>query len=334
MSEFRRDPTSGAWVLVAPERARRPGAAEAGRAGACPFCPGNESLLPGILEEWPSAEPPGWALRVLPNRFPALTEEPGAPAEGALPGNALPGNTLPGNTLPGFGYHEVIVETPDHEGELAHAPHGRIESLLRCYRARMQGLLERPGVSRVVVFRNRGPRAGASLAHPHSQVVAGALPAAGPADDWARARQAASGRCPTCEMIERELADGRRVVEATPAFVALVPFAATVPCELWLLPRRHRACFARSEDGALGEFAGLLGRSLGRLAAALEDPPYNYALDSAPAGEAEAPHRHWRLRLVPELVRPGGFELATGIAIDPASPEADADRLRRAGNAG
>lgn len=329
MSEYRRDPASGLWVLVAPERARRPGEAESWRAAEpvgrpaagydphCPFCPGNEAELPGILEALPCGRPPGWRTRVVPNRFPALSPE-------------LPAEAAGGPAVPGFGHHEVIVETPRHDADLPDLPERQVEAVLRTCRSRQRVLLGRPGIRAVLAFRNHGRSAGASLAHPHSQIVASALPLPrrAAADAWARARHAESGNCPACEALERELRDGRRIVEATPAFLALVPFAASAPFELQLLPRRHRACFAGTGDAELAELAGLLRRSLARLAAALGDPPYNYAIESAGPGEAESPWIHWRLRLVPDLVRPGGFELGAGLPINPSSPEADAARLR------
>lgn len=331
MSEWRRDPASGRWVLIAPERARRPGAP--GLAGAdarveppsarydpdCPFCPGNEAELAGILEALPDDGAPGWRTRVVPNRFPALCPEAPPPeaAEGGLVARAL-------------GHHEVIVETPRHDLDLRVLPERQVEAVLETCRRRQRVLLARPGIRSVLPFRNHGRQAGASLAHPHSQIVASALPLPRQAavEAWARARHAETGRCPTCAALEHELHDGRRIVEATPGFVALVPFAAAAPCELQLLPRRHRACFAEAADGELAELAGLLRRTLARLAAALDDPPYNYAIDSAAPGEAGSPWIHWRLRLLPDLVRPGGFELGAGLPINPSSPEADAARLR------
>ena len=182
------------------------------------------------------------------------------------------------------------------------------------------------------MFRNYGQRAGASLAHPHAQIVALDFvpPKLAATDEWAREYYVEHGRCALCAELDIELKSGARVVEANDAFVALVPFAAEHPFELWIVPRRHEASFGALTDEGLPAFAALLGRSLRRLSASLADPPYNFVVDSAPKDELAAPHLHWRLRIVPDVAIWGGFELGTGLPINPSSPEDDARVLRAA----
>ena len=332
MSELRQDGTNGAWVVIAPERGRRPrprnhGDAAAGPAppfdASCPFCPGNERLLPGIIEEVASGNPLGWRLRVVPNKYPALRPEAGlAP---------LVGRT--GVAVPGHGHHEVIIETPRHDADLATVPDSDLSAVVRCYRRRFVELSARPGIKSVVVFRNRGAGGGASLAHPHSQVIATGMvsPRLFAATAWARSRGAGLDRCAVCEVLERELDDGRRIVEATDRFVVIVPFAAASPFEQWIVPRRHQASFAQIDEGELAAFDHLLQRALRRLGRALNDPAYNYAIELGVASDTLSPFVHWRLRIVPDLVTPGGFELGTGLPINPALPEDNASLLRATG---
>lgn len=331
MSELRQDRTSGAWVLVAPGRGRRPhqegppAAAPERRPAfdpACPFCPGNEHLLPAIIDEAPAGHAPGWLTRVVPNKYPALRPE-GGPAQAAGRDGAV---------MAGYGHHEVIIETARHDADLATLADADMVAVIRACRDRCLALMAEPAICSVLVFRNHGPRGGASLAHPHSQVIATAMtpPKLAAARAWAHADPTRRGRCPICEEIARELASAVRVVEATARFIVLVPFAAAAPFEQWILPREHLASLAGHDESALAELAGLLQRTLARLGTALDDPPYNYAIEPGSAEADDASCAHWRLRIVPRLVAPGGFELGSGLPINPSCPEEDAEALRAA----
>lgn len=279
-------------------------------------------MLLGVLEETPAAGSPGWGVRVVPNKYPALR-----------PGDDVPvRDDFPWVSMPGLGHHEVVVETPCHDAEPESMDRGELAAVLRVFRRRYAVLITRPGIEAVVVFRNRGPQGGASLAHPHAQVIASGLvpPRLAAVRDWAGWHHAETDRCVTCEVLERELAVGERVVEATTGFAALVPFAATAPFELRIVPLRHQGAFAEASDAELAELAEVLGRSLRRLNAALGDPSYNYVIDSGTAKDAGAPHAHWSLSVVPGTSRPGGFEVGGGLPINPSLPEADATALRAA----
>lgn len=332
MSEIRRDPTTGQWVIIAPERGRRPNADDA-RAHlatspgqpydpACPFCPGNEELLPGIVDEMSCDEAPGWLVRVVPNKYHALDS-------GIEPKS---GNGGERETLPGYGFHEVIIESPRHDADVAHLSASQLAAVMAIYRARYVDLIARPRIEAVMVFRNHGPAGGASLRHPHSQLIATPVipPRLTEMASWAEAQYGKNGKCVTCAQIARELHDGERVVEATDRFVAFVPFAATSPFEVWILPLGHQASFADSEEEQIAEFAALLGGVLRRIDKALGNPPFTYAIQSAPSRHAAAPYFHWRLRIAPAVVVSGGFEIGGGLPINPSSPEDDAGALRSA----
>ena len=193
-------------------------------------------------------------------------------------------------------------------------------------------MLEQHDIAAAILFRNYGPQAGASLAHPHAQIIALDFvpPHVAAMSEWAKRHMQEHGRCVLCDELESERKDGARVVDENDAFVALVPFAAEHAFEVWLVPKRHQATFTALGDNDLPAFAGLLGRTLRRLSAALDDPPYNFVIDSAPKSELGAPHWHWKMRIVPDVATWGGFELGAGLPINPSSPEEDAHSLRAA----
>jgi UDPglucose--hexose-1-phosphate uridylyltransferase len=329
-SQMRQDPVTKHWVLYAPARSRRP--REYGSRGndrapvpahdaACPFCPGNEERLAGIEMEIPGVGGT-WAIRVVPNKYPALT------LEGS--GIRTPAGLY--RVMEGFGCHEVIIETPCHNRQPSRMSVQGVEEIVRAYDHRYSILEALPGIRAVILFRNHGPAAGTSLLHPHSQIIAtGIVPRhIRHRDDAARSYFDDWGRCLHCDMAEQELSDGRRVVLANERFVAYVPFAAAVPFEIWIVPRRHRACFGGLTDEERADFAAALHSVLGKLDEACGDPDYNYVIHSSAGCGADEAHLHWHLQLMPRLVTPAGFEMGSGIHINPSIPEEDAALLRGA----
>ena len=318
MSEFRQDPTNGEWVIIAPSRGERPRTRMPADAKLhrvtfdpnCPFCPGNEGQLPAIIDELSSPDYPGWRTRVIPNKFPVLSTDREPPSDRATSG---------------YGNHEVIIETPRHDIDLADMPAEDLEAVVKTWHRRFDAALAMPGIEAVMLFRNRGNRAGASLGHSHSQLVA--LPFVPPrlrsALDWAHTHFQSSGKCVICEEIERELEDGKRVVECTELYAVLTPFAAQFPFEQWIVPRRHTPSFIMAntkEQAALGH---ALKNALERLRSAKGDVSYNLVLEPGSPGDVLASAAHWSMRVVPHLTTPGGFELGTGMIINPSSPERD-----------
>ena len=334
MNELRQDPTSGLWVIIAPERGHRPcvlrPAAQAltdrlpvSRLDPdCPFCPGHEHRLPGIIAEIRMPDPPGWSVHVVPNKFPAVQADRMTEIVELATQHRL---------LDGYGFHEVIIESPRHDADLAELSDVEIDAVIAMYGDRSRRLLNQPAIEAVILFRNHGPRGGASLRHPHAQVVALALlpPRLARLADWGHRYYDEYGRCPTCDEIDRERAFKVRIVEETRNFLVLVPFAAEYPFETWIVPIEHQASFLDISDLQRAEFARLLRRTLDRLRRARNDPPYNFVIDSAARIELRSPCLHWRLRIAPNLANWGGFELGAGMAINPSSPEDNAGELRR-----
>jgi UDPglucose--hexose-1-phosphate uridylyltransferase len=335
MSELRKDPVLDRWVIIAAERGRRPNdfylEPDPPAEGFSPFAPGNEHTTPPevfqIGRESGAPDSPGWRVRVVPNKFPALS--PDTPLE--------PKGLGMFDMMSGTGAHEVIIENADANWDPADASPAEMRDVLDAYVARVHNLQSDPRFRYVLVFRNNGTRAGASIAHPHSQVMA--LPIV-PQQVRSKLDSAhdyfdRKGRCLFDDIVRQELAMGDRVVEATDDFVVLSPFAARFPFELQLLPRRHSHDFTTIDDAELNALAEVLGRSLRRLKNALGAPAYNMILHTAPAprrGDSGhiAEEFLWHIEILPRLTGVAGFEWGTGFYINPIAPEQAAQFLRDA----
>jgi UDPglucose--hexose-1-phosphate uridylyltransferase len=336
MPETRQDPISGHCVLFAPDRARRPMefAVEerAPLSTACPFCEGNEAETPP--EVWADRAPgsapngPGWRVRVVPNKFPALDAA-------ALDGAA---DAVLDRSGSGFGVHEVLIEGARHAERLTEVPFETARSLLTAVRARLRALGGDPRLAYAVVFKNVGPRAGASIAHGHSQIVA--TPFVPPAvrqelDAAARAFAQRSagitcGACAACGAVREALAGGARLVHAGERYAALAPFAPRFPFETWILPAAHASAFGDADDPDLDDLTRVVLAALARLDAVLGRPPLNLVLRTAPFRSGKLDSFDWRLEIYPRFVMTAGLEFGTGVFINAVLPEEAARVLRGA----
>lgn len=327
MPELRKDPVVGRWVIIATERARRPSdfSPEPSRVKGpqgCVFCPGNEANTPPeILAFRPAATGP-WTLRVVPNKFPALRIE----------GDIHPTGEGIYDRMDGVGAHEVIIETPDHFGNLGTLPVGAVADMLFAYRDRLLDLRKDPRFEYILIFKNQGEAAGASLEHPHSQLIATPiLPELVVEELEGAARYyRMKERCVWCDIVRQERRDGKRIVLEEDGFVALAPFAPRFPFETWVLPVAHQATFESTDADEIDALARLLRELVGRFNRVLREPPYNYALHTAPVRATELGHFHWHLEFMPKLTRVAGFEWGTGFFINPTPPEDAARFLREA----
>ncbi len=329
MSAIRQDPTTREWVIVAPERARRPHApspapvAPSAPDPTCPFCPGHEASTPAGVLRLPGPGGSGWAVRVIPNKFGALAPE-GEPVRrehGPL-----------FRELDGVGHHEVIVETPRHEPAMHAMTDAEVELVLRAYQARHRTLREDPRVRYIVVFKNQGLRAGTSLVHPHSQLVATPVPPARArrAHEVAAAHWDDTGRCLYADLVEAEREAKDRMVLETDRFVVFHPYASRVPYETWIAPKRHEASFAHVAAVDLPALARVLRRTLAALHAALGEHDFNYILHSAPLEDAARRYYLWHIQILPRLATIAGFELGSGMFITTMAPEESAAVVRDA----
>ena len=328
MPELRKDPIIGRWVIISTERGKRPHdfvvEPEVVKGGFCPFDPGNEHTTPPEVLAYrdPGTEPntPGWQLRVVNNKFPALAKE----GELDRRGEGM------FDQMNGIGAHEVIIESPDHHATLATIPLDAFFRVLTAYRDRIVTLGADPRFRYVLIFKNQGRSAGASLEHSHSQLIA--LPVV----PELVMEELTGGkfyfnykeRCVFCDMIRQELQQRVRVILENAEFVAISPFAPRSPFEIWILPKMHQSSYIDLQDESYRLLAELFSETLQRLEKALGKVPYNFMLHTAPIGEPELNYYHWHFEIVPKLTLIAGFEWGSGFYINPTPPEDAAQYLR------
>jgi UDPglucose--hexose-1-phosphate uridylyltransferase len=336
---LRQDPATRLWSIIATERGKRPDDfikpdEAAGSLPShdkdCPFCPGNEDKTPKpvfTVTDPEAGNGADWVVRVVPNKFPALVvpEARGDTARRRKECIYL--------EMDGIGEHEVVIETPDHSKTMATLSEEEVATVVRTYRDRFLALDASPWNQLIIIFRNQGERAGTSLVHPHSQIIGTPVV---PGEIRRRLEESQRyyddlGTCVYCDMLGYDLKEKTRVVSENSGFVALCPFASTVPFEVWILPRRHASSFGVLSDGEIPLLAGMLRDVLRRLHGLLGNPDYNYVIRSAPHHSAGEPHFHWYLEILPRLTTRAGFEIGSGININVVVPEDAAEQLRRAG---
>ena len=331
MPELRKDPVVGRWVIISTERSRRPTnftPVTMEKSGSyCPFCPGNEDKTPpevyAYRADGGAANSGGWTVRVVPNKFPALQ------IEGTLDrrGEGLY------DKMNGVGAHEVVIETPEHTHDLADLPADDLEQVLIAYRERALDLHRDRRFRYVLIFKNHGAQAGATLEHSHTQLIATPIIPKILMEELEGSRRyfELKERCVFCDIVQQESTDnnGRRVVAMSERFIAIEPFAPRFPFETWILPRRHDASFLSvSESGEFADLARLLKETLQRLNFALNRPPFNFVIHTAPVADGEIEYYHWHLEIMPSLSRVAGFEIGSGFYINPTPPEDAAQYLR------
>ncbi|GIW80488.1 MAG: galactose-1-phosphate uridylyltransferase [Gemmatales bacterium] len=329
MPEFRKDPIVGRWVIIATERAKRPAvpkleAANSTPARPCPFCAGNEEETPGEILAYrdpnTKANEPGWRVRVVPNKFPALQ------VEGDL--NKCGEGIY--DKMNGIGVHEVIIECPEHQVTIANLPEENFREIFWVYRDRLVDLKKDPRLVYGMLFKNTGSAAGATLEHTHSQLIVTPIV---PISVWEEMTGSLEffnyrGRCIYCDMIRQELSTDTRIVHDTPNFVSFAPFASRFSFETWVLPKHHNSHFENIQKTEVEELAGHFKTILMKLETALDRPAYNYIIHTAPFDTQALPHYHWHIEIIPRLARVAGFEWGTGFYINPIPPEQAACVLR------
>jgi UDPglucose--hexose-1-phosphate uridylyltransferase len=330
MPELRKDPVVGRWVIIASERSRRPndftGNSPASMNGGkpCPFCVGNEDKTPPEVLAYrkPGSSPnaPGWTTRVVPNKFPALQIEGGLERRG----EGLY------DRMNGIGAHEVIIETTEHSKELSDLAAEQIENVLWAFRDRVVDLKNDSRFRYILLFKNHGEAAGASLEHGHTQLIATPIiPKVVTEElDGSLQHYRLKERCVFCDMIDQELREGRRLVMENEHFVSFEPFAPRFPFETWLLPKNHVSAFEDSQRSEFASLARALKETLQRVNRALNRPHYNFIIHSAPCRDSRLDYYHWHIEIMPKLTKVAGFEWGTGFYINPTAPEEAAQYLR------
>ena len=330
MPELRKDPVLGRWIIISKERSKRPTDFLIEKplvtGGFCPLCPGNENTTqPEVFafrQDGERAVPnsPGWDVRVVPNKYPALVIEGHLDKEG----EGLY------DKMNGIGAHEVIIESPNHEERFSDLPVERVVLVLKAYKQRILDLSRDKRFQYVMIFKNHGKAAGASLEHSHSQLIA--LPILprmivsefSGSESYFRYKE----RCIFCDIIRQEMRQDVRVVCQNELFISITPFAPRTPFEMWVLPKKHSSSFVEADSLELYALAEIFSETLKRLDRCIPNVPYNFVLHTDPLRSGGLDYFHYHFEIVPKLTSIAGFEWGTGFYINPMPPEEAATYLR------
>ncbi len=326
MAELRREPVALRWVVIITGETKGPKDylvfrkpyREIEPVEPCPFCAGNEALTPEQILAIGGDEEGKWAVRVVPSKFPFFR------IEGEL--DKRPEGMY--DVMNAIGAHEIIIETPDHEGVWGRMGSDHIERVLRAYRERTSDLARDQRFRQVLILKNHP---GVFYLHPHSHVLA--MPViprrideeVGGTLDYFRRKE----RCIFCDIIKEEITSGKRVIVETAHFLSFCPFASRYPFETWIIPKRHSPDFVSVGDEEMRDQASLIGTVFGRLLRVLQDPPFSFAIHSSPVQE-KYPEYHWHMEIRPRIGLREGFEWATGFFVNSTPPELAATYLREA----
>lgn len=328
MPELRKDPVLGRWIIISKERRKRPTdfvvEPVQTSGGFCPLCPGNEAFTPpevfAIRNHNSPTNGPDWQVRVVPNKYPALIIEGELGKEGV------------GlfDRMNGIGAHEVVIESPNHDENFADFSASQMARVFRAYQERLLDLEKDLRFKYVMIFKNHGRAAGASLEHSHSQLIA--LPIlprmivselAG-AESYYQYKE----RCVFCDIIRQEEVQDERVVCQNEQFITITPFAPRTPFEMWILPKKHASGYASISENELYMLGDIFADTLQRLNRCIPDVPYNFVLHTEPLHSGRIEHYHWHFEIVPKLTSIAGFEWGSGFYINPVPPEEAASFLR------
>lgn len=329
MPELRKDPIVGRWVIISNERGKRPSSfrsvSHPAAGSMCPFCPGHEDNTPPEILAYrgEGTEPnrPGWSLRVIPNKYPALR------VEGEL--DREPRGLY--DRINGVGAHEVIIETAAHGEDIVEMSDAQVRNVLWVYRERMVDLERDRRLKYILVFKNHGEAAGASLEHAHSQLIATPIIPKRVAEEIAGAKRyyEFKERCIYCDIVRQEIKENERVVKDYDAFLSIQPYAPRFPFETWLIPKTHQSSYLEMSDREYLTLARALKDTLLRLKLALNDPPFNYILHTRPVSKEYHDFFHWHIEIIPKLTKIAGFEWGSGFYINPTAPEEAAAFLKQ-----
>jgi UDPglucose--hexose-1-phosphate uridylyltransferase len=232
----------------------------------------------------------------------------------------------------GVGAHEVVIETPRHEDILATLPLKGVNNVLHAYRERIIDLRRDQRLRYVLVFKNHGLAAGASLEHSHSQIIALPIVPRRVSEEIEGAKTYFNfkDRCVFCDIIRQELQQKRRIITDNKSFLSIAPFASRFPFETWILPKTHYCSFEHMDLSLYEQAAQILSDTLQRIYRVLNDPPYNFVIHTSSFPEVDAEHYHWHFEIMPKLTKVAGFEWGTGFYINPTPPEEAAEYMREA----
>jgi UDPglucose--hexose-1-phosphate uridylyltransferase len=331
MGELRRDPIIGRWVIVDTDHPTPPEEFEKGehewRGGECPFCYGNESLTPPEIDAFrdPGTQrnTPGWQVRVVPNKFPALQ------IEGEIDRRGIGIYDMSN----GIGAHEVVVETPYHQKGISDLTNEEVENVIAMLCRRAIDLVRDKRFKYIMIFKNHGPAAGASLEHPHTQIIALPMVPKSVLEEIHGAQRYFEyrDRCVFCDILRQEASEKERIIIENKHFSCFCPFVSRFPFETWIVPKKHNALFCHMPREELPSLAAILREMIKRFKDLFGDPAYNFIIHTAPLDGEETERYHWHIEFIPKLTRVAGFEWGTGFYIVPTPPEMAAKYLKEGG---
>ncbi len=341
MSEFRQDLETGSWVIIAPERLKGKAFEELKNPlrdnlpeyeYSCPFCPQNEERFENIeLMKIPHPDKNNphkseWLARVVENKFKVYgkknskkTSAKGFEVDGIY------------HKVSAQGEHVLVVESCQHNKTFANMKPHEVEAVIKLYTDMFNKLREDPKNLLTVIFKNHGVRSGASQVHPHSQIVSmGVVP------NYIRflLEEAqryfdTNGRCVFCAVSEFELKNKKRVVYENKQFFSYIPYAAYVPYQITILPKRHDSLFGDMPEKEIEDFADCLRITMRKLYLGLSNPDFNFIMRNPPYPLSNVPYYHWYVEIVPHILMQGGFELGSRVNVNVVPPEKAAAHLRR-----
>ena len=325
ISELRQDIITGDWVVIATGRAKRlqdyifqkteyPQMTE-----KCPFCFPEETGQEDDVLVY-RREDGDWSLRVLPNKYPAFSRS-------RAPHHREEG---PYFSMDGVGYHEVII-TRDHERQIANLDPMEVAEIIDAYQDRYISLMNKKSVNFIGIFHNHGKDAGASIEHPHSQLMA--IPIISPGVrlelNGAELYYKSNRKCVFCTIADWELESKKRLLFENDNFLAFCPFSSRAAFEIWVMPKKHKPYFERITNEEKVDLGEALQKVIYSIYQALDDPPYNFYLHTAPCDGKDYPHYHWHIEILPKTSTWAGFELSTGVEISAIEPERAAGELKK-----
>lgn len=326
MNELIRDPVTGRWIIVFLDKIPKISdfkiEPHKKNKDNCPFCWGNEAMTPPEIIAHRKSGPPnssGWTVRVVPNKFPALKIEGDLNKEGI------------GifDVMNGIGAHEVIIDTPDHFRDMSDLSYAEAEEVIWAYLGRSIDLKRDRRFKYTLIFKNYGKVAGASLEHPHSQLIALPIVPKRVLEeiDGAAKYFNYKERCVFCDMVRGEQQDKDRIIYEGDAFLAFCPYVSRFPYEVWILPKKHASDFTSIDRDRIPCLARALRDSLARIKKLLSDPPYNFIIHTSPINGHEREDYHWHIEIMPKLAKVAGFEWGSGFYINPVPPDVAAENL-------
>ena len=336
-NELRKDYLLNRWVIIAKNRKKRPTdfikKESIINESTCPLCPNNEQMTPpAVLVYLPSNGKPkkkkdenefrhkNWLVRVIPNLYPAFTPPTNQDISNI-------DNTIP---LKAVGHHEVVVESPCHTEHPSFARVSQLVHVINAYLDRLNVLSKKAYVKHVTIFRNHGEQAGASLSHPHTQIIASPIIPTIVENEIELSKKYwnTNHECVFCDILQQE-AEGSRFIYENQSFVVFAPYASINPLEFWIFPKSHNSSILFLSENQISDLAKTMRICFGALRTLLNDPPYNFGFHTV-TNEHAKNFYHWHLEVYPRLATWAGFEKSTCMFINTVSPEDAAIELRSA----